>query len=686
MPGREIFWNITLAGEIVLYVLAAAAAAAFFYGIRLHWRRVLSGKEIPIPREAVLARLRETAASIAANRTVRRHHPLAGAMHLMIMWGTIVLFMGTVVIFVEYDLFQKLLGAGVVLWKGGFFLAFELVTDIFGALLILGTLIALARRYIMGRVQLRRTKSDLLIPLWFLIVAATGFMVEGARLAAGTEYSQAWSPVGRVASLMFPGADPGAVSSLHTFIWWLHALLALSGIGMLPYVPKVMHLFTGALNLALRDIKPRGRLSPLDVEGAFERDEVLGVDTLSDMTRKDILDLAACTECGRCELNCPAAMAGKTLSPREVILGLRSEVQEAFPILGKGREPGPILETRVDPGAVEACTTCMACAEVCPAGIDPLGKILELRRCRVMIKDRYPENFAEVFLGTEKRGNPWNEHPTSRLDWANGLDIKTMEQAARDGESVDYLLWVGCSAAFDARNQKIARSIVRILNAAGVSFAVLGEEERCTGDPARRMGHEYLFQLQAEANIELLDQYSVERILTLCPHCYNTLRNEYPDFGGRYRVIHHTEFILELLERGRIHLERPLEAVVTFHDSCYLGRYNGIYRAPRAVLARIPGVELVEMERRQELAMCCGGGGGLTWLEEEPGRRVNERRARQAREALDRIPGGRERLLATACPFCMTMMEDALAAHSGSPPLKDRDLAELVAESMGLAG
>jgi Fe-S oxidoreductase len=318
--------------------------------------------------------------------------------------------------------------------------------------------------------------------------------------------------------------------------------------------------------------------------------------------------------------------------------------------------------------------------------IDPLSKILELRRNEVMMQDRYPETFAEVFAGIEKRGNPWNEHPSARMEWAKGLEVRTMAEVAAAGEKVDYLLWIGCSAAFDPRNQKIARNLVRILQTAGVSFAVLGEEERCTGDPARRMGHEYLFQMQAASNLETFDAYaaSFSTILTLCPHCFNTLGKEYPSLGAGYPVVHHTELLLELLQAGRIICSQEVDAHVAYHDSCYLGRHNRIFDAPRRILERIPGLRTVEMERSREYGMCCGAGGGLTWIEEDREHRVNDRRVDQAEEALHNAPSGSHSLIATACPFCMTMLEDGLAAKESR--LMDKDIAEIVARSMGLEG
>ncbi len=684
MVSREILWNISTAGEIVFYLMAAAALGSFGYGIYLQVRRIVSGKKVSLSGADMVLRLKRALTDMATNRTIFMRHRLAGVMHLSIMWAMVVLFVGTVIVAVEYDLFQKMLNMDHGIWFGPFFLGTELLLDLFGAFLVLGLVVALVRRYLFVRPQLKRRPSDLVLPVWLLLIAVTGFAVEGLRLAATSgqlSYSPGWSPVGAGAAGIWAGADMAVLQDWHLGLWWVHGVLALSAIAYLPFSGKPMHLLTAAVNLFFKDLRPQGRLFPLDVEGAFERDEILGAEKTADLSRKDLLDAASCTECGRCEINCPAAIAGKVLSPREIIVGLRRQVVEERPPFSAPAKPKKILESYIRPEAVEACTTCMACVEACPVFIDPLSKILELRRCRVMIDDEYPETFAEVFAGTEKRGNPWNEHPTARMEWAKGLAVKTMAEAAQSGENVETLLWVGCSAAFDPRNQKIARSLAAILNAAGVSFAVLGEEERCTGDPVRRMGHEYLFQMQAEANVELLAEYGVEKILTLCPHCYNTFKKDYPAFGGNYQVVHHSELLWQLISEGRIELSRAVKATAVYHDSCYLGRHNRIFDAPRQVLAGIPGLNIVEMDRSREYGMCCGAGGGLTWIEEEAGHRVNDRRVAQAAESF-KAGGGGPSMIATACPFCMTMLEDGLAA--GDTGIEDRDIAEIVADAMGL--
>jgi len=683
MATREILWNISGAGEVVFYLLAAITLGVLGWGIYRHIRRILGGQPLTFPTPVQAGRLGRALLTVLSNKTVLRRHSLGGGMHLLVMWGFIVLIIGTTIVAIEYDLFHKILGMEHFMMQGWFYLGFEFVTDLFGALLLVGLVIAIVRRYVLNRPQLKRQRVDWILPVLLLVIVVTGFAVEGLRLAAnGSElgYAQGWSPVGALFAGMTGGADANALMNGHAVLWWLHVLLALGAIALLPFVPKAMHLLGAGVNIYFEDLRPKGRLAKLDVEGAFERDENLGYESLEHLTRKDLLDVVSCTECGRCEMNCPANISGKNLSPREIVLGLRRQLNAERPIYGAPVEAKRILDAEIPPEAIEYCTTCMACVEICPVMIDPLSKILELRRNEAMIHDRFPETYADVLMGMEKRGNPWNEHPTSRMDWAKGLDVPIMADIAGEGKGVDYLFWVGCSASYDSRNMKIAQSMVKILQTAGVNFAVLGEEERCTGDPARRMGQEYLFSVQAEANVELLAEYNFKHILTICPHCYNSFAKDYPDFGGSYSVVHHTELIEELIKQGRIVLSESIDATATFHDSCYLGRHNRIFDAPRAILQAIPGLRTVEMERNREMAMCCGGGGGLSWYEEDTDKRVNDRRVKQASNAVETVNAGQPGMIVTSCPFCLTMMEDGIAAAETT--LTDKDIAELVAESM----
>ena len=681
---REIFWNISHTGGLVFMALTLVALAVCFYGFYVHGRRILVGKKTG-GTGSVWKGLASMFQQGVANKRLFRQDSKAGLNHFFIVSGFLVLFIGTNIIAVEYDIFQKLLGMEVGFFYGTFFLGFEFILDLMGALFVIGLVYMLLRRYFLAPPQLRWTGADLLMPLWLLVIGVTGFLMEGLRLAATQStltYNPLWSPVGFLTSKLTGDLSSETVRSLHWGVWWFHAFISLGWIAHLPYAAKVTHVVTAGANLFLKNIRPQGRLHFVDVEATFEKEETLGYEKISDMSRWDILDLISCTECGRCEMNCPAHLSGKKLSPRTIILEMRDQVGREIPFFGKNQAMQPIMETSVTSEEIWACTTCMACVEACPVYIDPLNKILQLRRYEVMDQDQYPATYSDVFSGVERRQNPWNEHPTTRLNWAKDLPVKVMADVLADGDSVDYLFWVGCSAAFDARNQKIARAVVKILNAAGVSFAVLGTEETCTGDPARRIGHEYIYQMQAEANVETLSHYSFKKVLTLCPHCFNTLHKEYPDYGGHYEVIHHTALIHELLEQGKLRFSHTVEHTVTYHDSCYLGRHNRIFEPPRAILQQIPGVELVEMERHREVGMCCGAGGGMMWVEEAPSQRVNDQRVAQAESATAQASHEKSPVIATACPFCMTMLEDGLAAKKST--LQDKDIAELVCEALGV--
>jgi Fe-S oxidoreductase/nitrate reductase gamma subunit len=683
MATREILWNISGAGEVALYTLAAITLGVLGWGIYKHVRRILNGQPVTFPTPAQAGRLGRALLTVLSNRTVLNRHKLGGGMHLLIMWGFIVLFIGTTIVGIEYDLFHKIMGMEHFMLQGWFFLGFEFITDLFGVLLVGGLVIALIRRYVLNRRQLKRQSVDWILPVLLLLIGVTGFVVEGFRLAANAAdlgYAPGWSPVGALFSGLINGAGTDSLEIAHVIFWWIHVLLALAAIAVLPFVPKAMHLVAAGANIFFEDLRSKGRLAKLDVEGAFERDENLGYETLPDLTRKDLLDVVSCTECGRCEMNCPANISGKSLSPREIVLGLRRQLNTENPIAGAPGEASRILDAEISPDDIQYCTTCMACVESCPVLIDPLAKILEIRRNEVMIHDRFPDTYADVLMGMEKRGNPWNEHPTARMEWAKGLDVPIMADVAEEGKGVEYLFWVGCSAAYDPRNTKIAQSMIKILQAAGINFAVLGEEERCTGDPARRMGQEYLFSIQAEMNVELLADYKFDHILTICAHCYNSFVKDYPDFGGEYSVIHHTQMISDLIKDGRLSLINSVDAIATFHDSCYLGRHNRIFDAPRDILAEIPGLQTVEMERNKEMGMCCGGGGGLSWFEEDTDKRVNDQRVEQAAQAVEKTGNDKPSMIVTSCPFCLTMIEDGLAATETT--IVDRDIAELVAESI----
>ena len=683
---RELFWNISSTGELVFYAMALLAIAVFVYGVSRQVKRIKRGKDVEFNRGFSFSRLINGVQTVLSNRRIYRGHMMTGLMHLMLMSGFIILFIGTCIILVEYDLFQKILGKEHGFWFGKFFLGFELAMDIFGCILILGLLIAITRRFVFRPSQLNIEAREFLFPGWLLLIAISGFVIEGFRLAAtATElaYNAQWSPGGYLASTLFAAIPVEDLELYHRLLWWFHGIIVLLGVGYLPVAPKAVHMLSAGFNVLFKDLRSEGRLTKLDVEGAFERGESLGLEGISDLSQKDLLDLQSCTECGQCDLNCPAHNAGKSLSPRNIILGLQAQLKEEQPLFGVRKEGKSVVGNGLMTDDIWACTTCKACVEACPVHIDPLSKILEARRSEVMMQDRFPQPFADVFSGVEMRGNPWNEHPTSRMDWAKCLDVRTMAEVKEAGEEVDYLFWVGCSATFDPRNQKIARSLVQIMNACSVNFAVLGEEERCTGDFVRRVGNEYMFQMQAERNVTTLNSYAFKKILVVCPHCMNSLGKEHKEFGGTYEVRHHSELIDMLVNEKKINPEKLIATNITFHDPCYLGRHNGIYDAPRGVLKAV-GNTVTEMENSRSKSSCCGAGGGRMWLEEKPEERVNDRRVEEALQTLScgATNNGGGGVIASSCPFCMAMMEDALGSRETD--VVNKDIAELVAEAMGL--
>ena len=626
-----------------------------------------------------------------------RKERFAGLVHAIIFWGFCVFVIRSLSLFIEgvtsWEIPNNFLGNFYFFWK-----------DLFAILITIAIFIAFYRRWVLKVKRLTLSWDANLILFQILALMVTDLLIDGAIYATmGMNPRGAWAPFSGFTMMLLQGLNPAALTAIHHISWWLHIIVLLFFLNYLP-LSKHFHVITSFFNvLFTHPDETRIVMSKLDVEGAFERNESLGLQTIKDLNWKDVFDLYSCTECGRCTDNCPAHLSGKILSPKEIILELRDHAVHEIPAFGKPAKTRDIVGISVKPEEIWACTSCMACVEACPIQIDQLSKILEMRRNEVMIKDKYPSAFQSVFKGMDGRGNPWDMPSNERLAWMKGLEVpvaatlaltpnpsspvQTEEGGRRPGEglssSVEYLFFVGCAASFDPRTQKIARAVVQILNAASVKFAVLGEEERCTGDPARRIGHEYIFQMLAQQNIEVFNHYRVKKIITICPHCFNSFKNEYPQFGGQYEVIHHTVLIEHLVKFGKIQFKKPINASVAFHDSCYLGRYNRIFDAPRAVLQKIPGVNLVELDRNRERGMCCGAGGGLMWVEEEPGKRVNELRITQAQEAFSSAKtNGMSRVIANACPFCMIMMEDGIKAKNVD--FQDRDISELVVESMDM--
>jgi Fe-S oxidoreductase/nitrate reductase gamma subunit len=680
-PTREIFWNIQLG--LIIDVLAAAAVGvliyAFYRRIRL-WRLGRPddrpqppGKRIRALVNYMIVHLLLHGRFFGVTRGLRFRELYPGIIHFLIFSGFVVLFIGTVSVAASHYFYEFL--------EGDFYLGYSLTLDIFGLLFIIGVIMAMYRRYIQRPDRLDNKAEDLVALLLLLFLAVSGFVIEGLRIAA-TELETnpdlaIWSPGGYVLALGFSGLQQSTLQLWHQPAWWLHALLA---IGAIIYISltwnRLWHIVVSLINVFYRNLGPRGALVPIDVEAA----ETFGVDRIQNFTWKGLLDLDACTRCGRCQDSCPAYLSGKPLNPKKVIQDLRGHLLERAPLLRKIMaetdnpvEEGPaMIDEMIGQDEIWNCTTCYACQEVCPVYIEPMVKLIDMRRNLVMEQASIPETGEGALKCLETRGHPWRGTTMSRTDWAEGLEVKTL---ADDGE-VDVLFWVGCTEALEERSTRVAQAIASVLRTTGVNFGILGAEELCCGDPARRLGNEYLFQLQAQQNIEMLKNYGTKKIVTGCPHCFNTLKHEYPQFGGDFEVVHHTEFIANLIGEGKLKDIKGMDTAVTYHDSCYLGRYNAVFDAPRQILRRLKGVKLVEMERNLECGFCCGAGGGHLWLEEQKtGKRINEMRTEQALSTQAEV-------IATACPYCLQMFEDGIQTKEAGESVMAMDIAELVARAV----
>jgi Fe-S oxidoreductase len=619
--------------------------------------------------------------------------------HFVIFWGFLLITIGTVEGFVRgvwpgftYRTILDPLHLGFLYFPLN--LAIDLVS--FGVLVALG--VALYRRYVQKPLRLEsddahaKVDATIIICLIFVLIVFM-FLARGTEINIGRYEgklaigSPAWAPVSALVAGLVGGpistdVQLGQQQVFFSIFWWIHNIIIL---GFLIYIPfsKHLHLLGAIPNVFFRSFKPRGELAKMNLED--ETVESYGVSKVEEFTWKQLLDEYACTECGRCQENCPAFLTDKKLSPSRLIHHLKLHLREKGEILidGKPQESlteaqkaalaKPLIGEVVTEEEIWDCTTCAACMENCPVFIEHIPKIVDLRRYLVLTESRFPGEVQAVFRNMETNYNPWSMGYSSRADWAKGLDVKTFAEV---GEA-DVLFWVGCAGSFDDRAKKVSESIVKILKAAGVNFAILGQEEMCCGDSARRIGNEYLAQTLMQGNADVMANYKFKRILVACPHGYNTLKNEYPQFGAKYEVVHHTEFLLELLRAGKLPLPKGLNGngLITYHDSCYLGRYNEIYDAPRELLQAIPGARLVEMDRIRHKSFCCGAGGGRMWMEETVGVRINEKRSESA------VRSG-AKTIGVACPFCLTMFEDGMKAKGEEENIRVADIAELIAADL----
>ena len=722
-------------------MLVLAGGAAALTGLR--WRKLtammLSGQRKDPRFDRLGARIKGFFVYVLGQGRLLRW-PYAGVLHVLIFWGFLVLLTA--------------IAQGIVeaLWQGFHFHdvpgagAIAFLQDLFASLVLVGVAMALLNRLVVKPIRFRGSHEGdaLLILSW---IAAIMVAMQGnyaTRIALTGDPSAGWRPFASAFSRAFDGlgAHSTALQVVHGAFFWVHLSLVFAFLVYLGY-SKHLHIITAAPNAFFRNLQPKGRLTPLDLEA--EDVDHFGNSKLEHFSWKDMLDLYTCTECGRCQTHCPAFNTGKPLSPKTLITDLRDhayeiaggglgnnwhtahqveggmwvtadaatgalntgevdvnsaaqtvEGQEVHAGDGNGhaRLPGhfqpswlspeevaaavkksggserPLIGGTINPETLWSCTTCGACVDQCPVLIEHVPKILDMRRALVLEEGSMPRQAEAALRNIENVANPYGISQQTRADWAKDLGV----QFAKDKPDAEWLYWVGCAASFDDRAKTIATALCRILQAAGVDFAILGTEEKCNGDPARRIGNEYLFQERAKENVETLKKYNVRKVIASCPHCFNTLANEYGDFGGSYEVVHHSQLIDRLVKEGRITLDTPIEETITYHDSCYLGRWNDIFAPPRDILERIPGLKVVEMARSRSEGMCCGAGGGRMWMEESQPR-VNHKRVEQAVET-------QATKVATACPFCLSMFDEGISSKQLQDRLAVDDIAVWVARSM----
>ena len=622
--------------------------------------------------------------------------PRAGLMHAGIFWGFVLLTIGTADI-VSGGIIQAVLSAPL---DGGLWAAISAMQNVVALIVLASIAWAYVRRLVTRPARLTFNRDALVILGMIGGVVATELLAQTFEVARFGDIQGAF--VSNALAVLLRGLAPATLEGAFAVLWWGHIALVAAFLCYLPF-SKHLHIATSFPNILFRKLAPRGELPAMDLE---DENATFGLKTLQDLGWKDLLDGFTCTECGRCKEACPANATGKPLDPKAFIMGIRDLSVDAeaglnlipnSPIvretygLDDSRPAAaglaqPIVDHAIPYEAVWDCVTCGACVEACPVLIEHVDKIVGVRRNLVLEESRFPQELTPAFRAMENQGNPWGQPASTRLDWTRPLpfEVRTVADVSSAGEldGLEVLYWVGCAAAFDPRNQKVARAVATCLHAAGVSFAVLGQEESCTGDPARRMGNEYVFQILAGGAVDTLNRYGIgERtIVTACPHCFNTIGNEYGQLGGEFRVVHHSQFLAELVESGRL-ATLPEDASsstgdhrpgsVTVHDSCYLARYNGVTMAPRSVLGAA-GADIIEMEKSREKTFCCGAGGGRMWMEETRGTRINAERTRQVLET-------GASTVATACPFCMVMLSDGLAAVDGGSAVAALDVSEVLA-------
>ena len=659
---------LSVTGRIVLLVAIFTSVGFFANEIIARIRLIKLGKKDEKRWDNPLERVGYAAGRVFSQICSIKDRPFVGLMHAFVFWGFVFFTVATIDhVGGAFARGFSLLGHGRLndLW----FLA----VDIVAVLTIIGVLALAIRRYIIRPEPIsqpmpisRSPESGVVLFLIFGLMV-TYLLNQGAEMILRQESFAAWMPVSQFAASLVAGMAPSSLAVWSGIFWWSHILMVLLFLMFIP-LSKHLHLLAGPVNIFFRTRKPMGTLEKID----FETTEELGVTNVTEFQWKNMLDFFACINCGRCQDQCPAYQTDKPLSPKVVMMSLRKHLLHERKNLLAGNEASePVMDTWLTPDEIWACTTCGACMETCPVMNEHIPTILELRRSQMMMENKFPQELNATFRGLETNANPWNLGHDSRTEWTEGLEVPTLA----DKQEVEYLWFVGCAGSFDDRAKNVSRAMAQLLNKAGVDYAILGLEEKCCGDPARRAGNEYVFQMMAEENVETFKQYKFQKIVTSCPHCFNMIKNEYPQFGGDFQVIHHSELINELIRDGKLTLKANGSRKLAFHDSCYLGRYNRIYDAPREVLKAVNNGAVIELEKNRSKSFCCGAGGARMFMEETIGTRINHTRIREAEQV------GAESL-GVACPFCMTMLDDGVKETGMEEKLQVLDISQIVLDNL----
>ena len=662
---REVFENIPGSIKFAFYLvipLVLIYGSVLFANRVKNWERGTPDNRSTNKKNAK-ARFSDFRAGVYMKTLLR--DPAAGVMHSLMYFPFLILLAVTTTLEINHQLPES-----IKFLHGDVYRAYTAVGDIAGALFLIGVVWALIRRY--GpkrfrpyRIRIKSKPEHAVVLLIFLSIGVTGFGAEAFRIAlveSSARSAETWSIIGYPLAKIVDSSDSLTknVHGWHQFWWIAHVISFIAFLALLP-ITMLRHMFTSPLNMYLKDReRPKGAMKPLPNLMETEL-ETFGASVIEDFTWKQLLDTDSCTMCGRCTSVCPAHATGKPLDPREIILKT-GEVMAATgdpvvsPPIGVDAEisiSANSMFERVTPEELWACTSCKACDEICPVNIEILDKILDMRRYLSLMESNFPTELGNAYRSMENSGNPWGLSQGSRAEWIDDLEGVEVIEGGEPLES-EFLYWVGCAGSFDDKNKKVSRAMAQLLTMAKVSFSILGPSEMCTGDPARRSGNEYIFQMLAAQNIETLNSMGVKKIITQCPHCFNTLGNEYPELGGHYEVVHHSQLLEWLIDQGKLDMTNAeLNERLVYHDSCYLGRHNDVYQAPRKVVASIGGLEVVEAERQGTQGMCCGAGGGRMWMEEDTGKNINVERSQEL------LATGADRI-ATACPFCFVMIDDGV--------------------------